>query len=206
MAGVLKTAVRPRITVCPVSFISSYSPKYSSILPKLIQSLRCLSQPSPRPSDKTACRKWLWGDCLSRAAEQGNKAASVIKIRAVFTGSDRHQTPTLDGERAGWGGKGGRKSRQREAWLISGPMPVGTAERRGENGVRPRWGGGWGGVNGGDDYGWKFGKRVRGRGSGWAWLRGHADRLCTDWMKTQDRIYTVTLDLQSNQMASVTIT
>lgn len=105
--GVLKTAVRPNITVCPVSFISSYSQKYSSILPKLIQSLRCLSQPSPRPLDKTACRKWLWGDCLSRATEQGNKAASVIKIRAVFTGSDRHQTPTLDWERAGWGGREG---------------------------------------------------------------------------------------------------
>ncbi len=30
---------------------------------------------------------------------QGNKAAGVIKIRAVFTGSDRHQTPTPDRER-----------------------------------------------------------------------------------------------------------
>lgn len=40
-----------------------------------------------------------WRDFLYKVTGQGNKAVVVIKIRAVFIGSDRHQTPTADLER-----------------------------------------------------------------------------------------------------------
>lgn len=162
--------------------MSSYFKKYSSILLKLVfqGSFKAL----PRPQDETACKKWLWRYYLSKATERGNKAAGVIKIRAVFTGSDRHQTPTPDWVRKCGGRQGGEKvERKRGMANLYSLMPMGTEcggegceavmrrVRRRNTGMITGWENMWAGE-------WKFGKMGRGRRSGWVKLSTKRRHVC----------------------------